>query len=312
MPIRVVSYGGKVGFWARIHFPKTTSFAYLSLQTILRKQKTLNYIYDFLQNDHPHKPLLINIETVNRCNGTCAFCPANRLDEKRPFLKMSDELFDKILDDLVKMKYEGVISLYINNEPFLDKRMPQMLNRVRRRLPKAFILVFTNGTVLTPEIIDAISGSVDLMYLNNYNDSYDLLPTTKTVQSHVEHNAELFSKMNIVVQRRYAKEYLANRAGTAPNKQESVKIFRSPCILPFTDMTIFPDGKVGLCCNDTLEKTCYGDLNSQSIADIFDGEALAEVREKMKHGRDGYSFCKHCDVIDSGIRLKFIQKFKEH
>ena len=40
----------------------------------------------------------IEIETINRCNGTCSFCPINRNDDTRILHKMSDELFYNIIE----------------------------------------------------------------------------------------------------------------------------------------------------------------------------------------------------------------------
>lgn len=39
--------------------------------------------------------LRIDIETINRCNGTCPFCPVNAKAEQRPYAKMSEDLFKK-------------------------------------------------------------------------------------------------------------------------------------------------------------------------------------------------------------------------
>ena len=33
--------------------------------------------------------------------------------------------------------------------------------------------------------------------------------------------------------------------------------------MPFTDFTIYPNGDVGLCCSDALEKTKYGNVRNQ-------------------------------------------------
>ena len=66
---------------------------------------------------------MILIETLNRCNGVCLFCSANKNAESRPFQKMDKFLFYKIIDDLKEMKYDGYLNLYVNNEPFMDTRI---------------------------------------------------------------------------------------------------------------------------------------------------------------------------------------------
>lgn len=69
----------------------------------------------------------IEIETINRCNNDCSFCPVNRNDDIRTPKIMKEELFYKIIDDLCNIKYTGVISLFSNNEPLLDTRLLKFL-----------------------------------------------------------------------------------------------------------------------------------------------------------------------------------------
>ena len=45
----------------------------------------------------------VEIETINRCNGVCAFCPVNINNDSRVFSIMQEELFEKIIDELAEM-----------------------------------------------------------------------------------------------------------------------------------------------------------------------------------------------------------------
>lgn len=307
----IVSFGGKPGFWARVHMPKLSSWLYLTTQEILRRKHTLRYIAHALELKEKLTPMFVNIETMNRCNGKCSFCPANINAEQRPLKKMDTLLLDKILHELSSINYTGVLSLHVNNEPFMDHRMPEMLRMARGILPNACIMVFTNGTLLTEKKLTQISNCVNIMYVNNYNDTYNLTDSSKKIYDYVTQHPAEFQNMDIVIQRRYTKECLANRAGTAPNKPATQKIIKSPCIIPLTDFTIFPDGKVGLCCNDTLEKTNMGNVTTQSILEIFHSQEMRKVHEMVGRDRSSIPFCKHCDVIDSGIRLKFAEKNRQ-
>ncbi|KLI33907.1 hypothetical protein SZ51_13220, partial [Brachyspira hyodysenteriae] len=91
----------------------------------------------------------ILIETINRCNNNCNFCPVSVGNEKRDFKKMSYEMFNKIIDDLVKINYDGSIALFFTNEPFLDDRIIDFMKIVKDRLPNAFHYIMTNGILLT-------------------------------------------------------------------------------------------------------------------------------------------------------------------
>ena len=46
-------------------------------------------------------PYSIEIETVNRCNNTCSFCPVNRNNDTRPYQKMTDEFFYSLIVEFI-------------------------------------------------------------------------------------------------------------------------------------------------------------------------------------------------------------------
>ncbi len=52
------------------------------------------------------------------------------------------------------------------------------------------------------------------------------------------------------------------------------------CVLPFQELNIWADGKAVLCCEDWNEEHVVGDLGTQSLIEIWRGEALSEVRKK--------------------------------
>ena len=81
-----------------------------------------------MEAEEPPYPLIVNLETINRCNSDCAFCTANRNAEKRPFQRMEKELFHSIIDQLRDWGYKGHLTLYGNNEPFLDTRIVEFHN----------------------------------------------------------------------------------------------------------------------------------------------------------------------------------------
>ena len=99
---------------------------------------------------------------------------------------------------------------------------------------------------------------------------------------------------------------LSTRAGTAPNKHKKNNNIESPCLYPFTDLIVYPNGSVGMCCNDCFEVTNMGNVNHEDIRDIWIGEKFTELRLKMKSSRMNSLFCSECDVVDAGYREKEI------
>ena len=119
----------------QLKFDRIITISERMFEDICRKissQETKAYYESMLRTPKLFK--LIAIETLNRCNGTCQFCPVNANEEQRPYHLMSEELFHSIIGQLEKIKYEGQVALYCNNEPFLDKRIAQFAQYAREHL----------------------------------------------------------------------------------------------------------------------------------------------------------------------------------
>ena len=62
-------------------------------------------------------------------------------------------------------------------------------------------------------------------------------------------------------------------------------------------MVVRPDGKVSLCCNDPLGRETMGDLNEQSIIDVWFGEKYTKTRELITKGPGYIAKCAKCDTF---------------
>jgi len=68
------------------------------------------------------------------------------------------------------------------------------------------------------------------------------------------------------------------------------------CVLPFSDMDVWADGKAVLCCEDWNEECVVGDLNDESLAEVWLGPALSKARALHASGRGhDVSICSKCD-----------------
>jgi len=311
MPIKVNSFMGKFGWFARKYFPMLASEMYLKLQFATRYKLQRAYINYFMNAKEIPMPNIVNIETINRCNSTCAFCNANVYYEKRPLCKMDDNLYKSIIDQLADLGYKGHLAIYGNNEPWLDTKIIERHEYARKKLPDNFIFMSTNGLLLNIDKVKQIQPYINQLIINNYNMKFKLHDNIEKIYDYVNRNPNEFKNLDIKIQIRYLQEILTNRAGSAPNKQECNKIIKEPCILPFTDMWILPNGKLGLCCCDNYEVTEYADLTKTNLKDGWSADALMKVREKIAYGRQNEPFCMHCDFIDAGFRTIIIKAILE-
>lgn len=312
MPVSYHNFGGRLGWNLQKWFPKLSSESYLLLQRRSRNKLQKRYIDYFLGSDELPMPLIFNIETINRCNSTCAFCTANKHAEKRPYKRMEDDLFYSIIDQLADWGYKGHLTLYGNNEPFLDTRIVEFHKYCREKLPDCFIFLSTNGLLLTIDKVKEIIPYVNQLIINNYCLDMKLHDNVKEIYDYAKAHEEEFKEVDLLIQMRYADAVLTNRAGSAPNKQNSVRIIKETCLMPYTDTFIFPDGRMGICCCDNFEVTNLADLTTTSVKDAWNSEEYKKLREEIKETRSNHAFCKYCDFIDAGLRMDAVTDVLNH
>ncbi|MFI3215129.1 MAG: SPASM domain-containing protein [Eubacteriales bacterium] len=313
MPIKINNFMGRFGWNARKYFPMLASEGYLKFQFLTRGKSQEDYITYFLESETVPHPNVVNLETINRCNSTCEFCTANKNAEKRPYKRMEDALFYNIIDQLRDWNYKGHLTMYGNNEPWLDTRIVEFHKYAREQLPECYIFMSTNGLLLDVDKVKAIIPYVDQLIINNYCLDMKLHDNLKIIYDYVKANPDEFKNVDILIQMRYLKEVLTNRAGSAPNKAATEKVIKETCLMPYTDMWIMPNGKLGICCCDNFEVTNLADLDEMSIADGWNSKKYQELRQAIKKGRQNYDFCKHCDFIDAGLRMNIVNDIlKKH
>ena len=246
---------------------------------------------------HKYQPLFkhVEIETINRCNGRCSFCPVSVGHDIRERRVMSDELFYKIIDELSCLKFDGRVALFSNNEAFLDKKIIERHKYAHEHLPKAKIHLFTNGTLLTLDNFKEIIPYLDELVIDNYNQEQKLNLNSRDIAIYCEKHPDLKNKVSIVLRRE--DEVLTSRGGDAPNRDNKKEFTNEKCVLPFEQLIIRPDGKVSLCCNDPYGRMTLGDLNKQKMQDVWYGEKFQSIRELLIKGRGYLPHCRYCDTF---------------
>ncbi len=73
-----------------------------------------------------------------------------------------------------------------------------------------------------------------------------------------------------------------------------------PCSFPFDQLDVYYDGKVGFCCLDEDAELMVGDLNEQSLAEIWKSRRMEEIRRKFKRLDFSGLRCAGC-----GERLRY-------
>lgn len=239
------------------------------------------------------KPVNISIETINRCNGSCSFCPASAHNDRRRRELMEQTLFEKLMDELEEWEYDGELALYANNEPFLDSRLPELAAYARARVPQSCIRVLTNGTLLSLELLERILPSVDILFIENYSDNNQMHETVRRIYEYCMDHPEKQKK--IAIWMRNQTEILSSRGGLAPNRTQIDDYGDCRCGQPFESMYIHPNGDCSICCADVFGEIILGNAAEQSLRDIWNGKRYQTVRTELSGGRKNIEKCRSCD-----------------
>lgn len=130
----------------RIILPDSPSASSIPLAEYYKWLRYTRFTTDF--------PLAIDIQTKSGCNAHCTFCPVGQEDNKI-YGTMSDELFKKIIDEVLEYPALHKINPYLLNDPLVDKKLPEKLEYIaqkkgRRTWPR--VRITTNAGLLTEEM----------------------------------------------------------------------------------------------------------------------------------------------------------------
>ncbi len=264
----------------------------------LRGQEAVRYLEQKLKFSHEELtayPKYIMIETVNFCNAECIMCGIDF--DKKVKSVMKDELYNKILNDIVEHKDQiEKVMLYLDCEPLLDKKLPGRIALMKQGGVKK-INISTNAALLDEKRGTAIiNAGLDEIYINLdslHKDRFEAI--RKGLKFEEVHqnilnfiplrnrlNPNMVIRIQMILQEMNADEGDACLAYWKPklNPQDQIIVQKAhnwarfvntksfgdeftinniPCIGPFGTFCIHVDGTVGLCSMDTEPKGATGE-----------------------------------------------------
>lgn len=235
---------------------------------------------------------------------------------------MSDELFLKIVDEAYTLGIKQVL-LFLNGEPTLFKRLIPWLTELRARSMKTAL--FTNGSFLTHDLADellefgnvidhivfSVTGKDDATHQNIMG--LDHRTVLVNIRYFVERNAgripcvahmPLYSETALWVREWKEVWNFVGHADTTHMYNWGGKIEDQYATAPqrsycdrLSHLTVLWDGRVALCCMDIEGEVILGDLNTQSIVEVFNSPIALSYRESHRQGRWGdIKLCKTCNM----------------
>ncbi len=229
-------------------------------------------------------PVAVEIETDWRCNRHCWYCP-------RPNhgTAMTEELFRKIILDLKAWGFKGRVSLHGYNEPLLDLRLCEFIKFIKVNLPKSPVVIYSNGDLLTKEMMSQLAAAgMDKIMVSIHQ------PTSDEELFRLTQIAGEYPNIQLMDFRDgYRKFALWNRGmETLANKIGRTKKY-SRCYFVYI-CAVSSNGRVVLCCQDGSQDNVMGNLNIDSIKDIWESSEFKNVRRQISQGRFTLPVCKSC------------------
>jgi hypothetical protein len=268
----------------------------------------------------PPAPKFIQIETTIACNAACPFCPHKTLT-RRP-RRMEDAVWKKIIDDTRGL---GIVYRpFLINEPFSDHRLADILRYIRRD-DTARIELNTNGELLKEDKageildigIDIIRFSIDGFSRETYEKArvgvdFDtaVARTTRFIELAAERGGAGFIEVRMIGTPENAHEhgaFLDHWRGKGVEAvitdlynwpwDPGVEAVALPCKKILEEMFFYVNGKATLCCWDSHERGVIGDVTTDGVLDIWNGEINRRYRDLLAQGRrTEILLCSRCDA----------------
>ena len=164
-------------------------------------------------------------------------------------------------------------------------------------MPNAKIRLLTNGRLLTKKIFEEIIQYLDSLCIENYNDEGILLSNVSEIYGLRKNNESYKKRVRILL--RNETEILSTRGGLAKNRDDCIDMQGYTCTQPFLSMYAHPNGECSLCCADVYGEYVVGNINHQSLYEIWESENMNKFRKLISIGRDNIDKCKKCDQFIS-------------
>ena len=253
----------------------------------------------------------LRIEINSDCNRRCQFCPRDK-DETRWLTNdkgrkkligksMTDDMVYSILEQNVTQGFNATVGFDFYNEPTMDPRLFSFLDfALSTGCPTEIV---TNGDTLKKDKEYAKEFFKRVVFTNiSLYDYKDLEGRQKLIGWWKDY----LTKLNIPAQRyRLVGEYFnfGNRAGTVDRKDkymngahlDSKVPLKANCAKIHAKMNIRYDGEVPICCEDALVQHSLGNVNSNTLTEIWYGDKMKEATLRLARGlRSEISPCDKC------------------
>jgi len=229
----------------------------------------------------------IQIQTIDGCNLKCPWCPNSYRLQTGNLMDVA--LYQKIIDQLAELEYQGRVSPYLMNESLLDKRLLDLVAYTRKKLPKADIMITTNGTLMTREyLLELQQAGMSQVHVSCYTKALCDKIRGWEVQA-----VRLFSFFGSNIR---GTRCWDNRGGNVDWGPRLSGPLEASCRHPFQQMYIDYQGRAILCCSDYHRQVTMASAAEEALVKIWNNEKYSRYRKLLgQHRRDLLALCNKCN-----------------
>lgn len=276
-------------------------------------------------------PDVVLIENTNLCNAKCTMCPHSKMKRKKGI--MTFDLYKHIIDECIALGVQR-IQITGTGEPLLDPLVFERIRYAKQAGIKE-INLFSNASLLNQQKQEALlTSGVDLVFLSVdgfTKDIYEAIRHGLSFEDVKENMLSLLKRKKaiggnkpfiVVGGLKVNNNMLTCLKGDFYNNISKLSDFvwfseqgdvhdwagsvtgigcnlsvcnNQPCRRLWSSLCILWDGKVPLCCIDYEGVINLGDIQKQSIREIWNGQKLRDFRNyhiKLKFNK--IELCNNC------------------
>ncbi|KKU53093.1 MAG: Radical SAM superfamily enzyme [Parcubacteria group bacterium GW2011_GWA2_47_10b] len=261
---------------------------------------------------------IVEFNLCGLCNRRCVFCPRVN-PELFPNVDkgISVELYEKVMKDLRKVNFDGTIIYSAFSEPLLYKDIEILIGLSRRYCPEARLEIVTNGDFVTSEKLSRLfKAGLTTLCISMYDGPHQLAHFRALQKKAGLRDDQIVFRQRWLPPEEHFGITLSNRAGALEIKEIGIaplkEPLKKPCYYPFYQIFINYDGTVLLCAHDWNKRLIVGNLNEQSILEVWDNDILKQVRVNLSKADRNFHPCDLCDAKGVLIGRNHFKKWSEY
>ena len=279
-------------------------------------------------------PRRVIFEMTSRCNFLCRMCPQQNL--QRPRMDMDGKLYRKVIDELDSYGIEG-LWLYHLGESLLHPEFHKNIEHISTKKNLGYIWLSTNGQFFNEKTIRCVLKS-NISYINfsahavteetykkvtpwgdfnivqgNLEKFYELkgiknLPRKPFLHCQMIEQEVTKHEVDAFIQKHYKRadivsinmlEYVNLPNNEFGLRQRKRKPLTSCLRVSRDDCFIMSDGHVTLCDAAYNHELDLGNVNEQTLYDIWNGSERKRILKLNKEGKmPEIEFCRSCTDYD--------------